>query len=426
MVFLGACRGSEPRLPVRTFALTPPELDQPAFEPSVAIDPQDPSRIIVAAQYGVGYNRGGRKIWSWQTADEGRAWEGAEIPLPRSNAQLAADVVTAFGLDGAPVVGFLFADSTFRGGFGLARGRRTGLGLGPASLVVPDEMDQGRGAVDKPWIAVDRGITSPLRGALYLTWHLNRPLPNRTVATELWIKSTRTGWSWSAPVKIAEEFGGQVVVRPDGTVDVVYVRGDGRALHHRWSTDGGRSFGEVDSVTRAAAPFELDLPTIAATRENRLAICWAADSARALESTRVRCTAGSESAGWSPPTSLDESRVTALPALAADGSDVWAAAYRSDSSRTAVVLYRSTDGGSHFREDRVLAERPFGIGQACLAPGGPCRKAPAEAGFFFPGDYLGLALSQDRIVAAYVLPEGELPTGRPTVYLTIVRIGSTP
>src|SRR5262249_51226317 len=144
-------------------------------------------------QYGVGYNRGGRRIWSWESVDGGRTWEGAEIPLPNAQATLSADVVTAFGTDGRPLLGFLYADSRFRGGLAIARGRTGATGFDPAKLVVPDRMDQGEGAVDKPWLAVDRGPLSPLRGTIYFTWHLNRPLPNHAVGSTLWIASSRDG-----------------------------------------------------------------------------------------------------------------------------------------------------------------------------------------------------------------------------------------
>jgi hypothetical protein len=135
----------------------------------------------------------------------------------------------------------------------------------------------------------------------------------------------------------------------------------------------------------------------------------------------VVCSAGSETAGWSRPAPLDSVEVTSLPAVAAGATDVWALAYRSDSTETAVVLYRSADGGVTYRPVRVLATRPFGIARTCLAPGGSCRKAPPEAGIFFPGDYVGLDVSSERVVAAYVLPETDQPTGRPTVFVSVVR-----
>jgi hypothetical protein len=422
LALLAACDRPAPGpLAVESVALTAPELDQPAFEPSIAIDRGDPGRIVVGAHYGVGYNRGGRKVWSWQTADGGHTWTGAEIPLPRANASLAADVVTAFGTDRSPVIGFLFADSAFRGGLAIARGSSTTEGFGPARLVVPDRMDRGEGAVDKPWLAVDRGATSPLRGTLYLSWHLNRPLPDRTVGTTLWLGSSKDGANWAEPVQVSTEFGGQAAVRSDGGVDVVYGARDERALQHRSSSDGGRSFGEVDTVARVAPPLTIDLPAVAAAPNGRLALCWTVDSADVPTARRVVCSAGSETAGWSRPAPLDSVEVTSLPAVAAGATDVWALAYRSDSTETAVVLYRSADGGVTYRPVRVLATRPFGIARTCLAPGGSCRKAPPEAGLFFPGDYVGLDVSSERVVAAYVLPETDQPTGRPTVFVSVVR-----
>jgi hypothetical protein len=413
-------------LPVRTFALPAPELREPAFEPSIAIDPDHPDHLVIGAQYGIGYNRGGRKIWSWESVDGGRTWEGAEIPLPNSGATLSADVVTEFGTDGRPLIGFLYADSRFRGGLAIARGGPGATGFGPARLVVPDRMDRGEGAVDKPWLVVDRGPKSPLHGTLYFTWHLNRPLPNHTVASTLWIASSRDGARWTEPARLAEDFGGQVTVRSDGTVDVLFGDRADRGIYHRTSADGGRSFGPVDTVRRVEAPLAIDLPTIAATANRTVAYCAAIDSAADLRSRRVHCTAGSEVGGWGRPTALEETRVSALPALAADRSGVWALAYRSDSARTEVVLYRSSDGGLTYREQTVLASRPFGIQHACLAPGGPCRRAPPESKMFFPGDYIGLAVAPGRLAAAFVFPLGDAPDGQPTVHASVIELDRFP
>ncbi len=421
LLVAASCRAPrEIELPIRTFALPAPELREPAFEPSIAVDPEHPDHLIVGAHYGIGYNRGGRRIWSWQSLDGGRTWTGAEIPLPNVEATLSADVVTTFGVDGTPFISFLYADSKFHGGLAITRGSPETLGFGPAKLVVRDRLDQGEGAVDKPWIAVDRGSTSPLRGTLYLTWHFNRPLPNHTVASTFWIKSSRNGVLWADPLQLATDFGGQVAVRPDGTTDVVFGDRAERGLYHRSSADGGRTFGAVDTVARTSTPFSIDLPSIAGTADDAVALCWATDSAGLLSSRRVQCTAGSDAKGWGQPTPLEVARVSALPAVAADRAAVWALAYRSDSSQTEVVLYRSADRGRTYREQAVLASRPFGVDHACLAPGGACRKATPESGMFFPGDYVSLGLAPKRVVAAFVLPEGDAPTGRPTVHVSLI------
>ena len=182
------CAEPAPGPQVRTVTLPAPEGAEPAFEPHVAIDPGSPDHVIVAAQYGVGYNRGGRKIWHWTTEDAGSTWTGSIIPLPRADAVLAADAVTAFDADRRPLLGFLFADSTFRGGAALATGASGSISLGSATIVVPDQRDLNGGAVDKIWLAIDRSPTSPLRGSRYLSWHYNRPLPDRTVESTLWLE----------------------------------------------------------------------------------------------------------------------------------------------------------------------------------------------------------------------------------------------
>jgi hypothetical protein len=167
------------RAGTRSIALPAPELIEPAFEPHLSIDPDDPDRIVVAAHYGVGYNRGGRKIWTWRTGDGGRSWTGSEMPLPAADAALAADAVTGFGLDGSAYLTFLFADTAgrrFNGGAALTRDAAGTSSFGPAGIVARGGLDSPAGAaVDKGWLAIDRGARSPHRGTVYLTWHLNRP-----------------------------------------------------------------------------------------------------------------------------------------------------------------------------------------------------------------------------------------------------------
>src|SRR5262249_5348400 len=156
--------------------------------------------------------------------------------------------------------------------------------------------------------------------------------PNHTVGSTLWIASSRDGVQWTEPLRLADDFGGQISVRPDGTLDVMFGDRADRGLYHRTSADGGRPFGSVDTLRWVETPFSVDLPSIAATARGTVAYCAATDSAALLRSRRVHCGAGSELAGWGSPIPLETTRVSALPALAADRGAVWALAYRSDSA----------------------------------------------------------------------------------------------
>jgi hypothetical protein len=379
----------------------------------------------VAAHYGIGYNRGGKKIWAWVSDDGGRVWTGAEIPLPRVEAVLAADAVTGFDPDGSALLTFLFADSAFRGGAAITRTGRTDLSFRPAEIVVPDRLALGGGAVDKGWLAVDRATTSPFFGTTYLSWHYNRPLPDRTVESSLWVRANRAG-QWSDPVRVAPHFGGQIAVRSDGTLEAIFVGNDERTLIHTSSSDGGRSFAAPDTIVSLADSTTIDVPTVTVIGGDTTVVCWTAGSAGQSIGYKANCTTRGGESAWSAPIDPDPTmRTTAAfgyPAITANSSGLWLLGYRADSAATKVNLYRSQDGGRSFELHATLATRPFGIASFCPAAGAPCRRAPADSGIFFPGDYFGLSPGPDRVVAAFTLPEGDEPSGRSTVFVSIVRI----
>jgi len=431
-VGLGACRAEPaPGPAVRSFVLPAPELSEPAFEPHLAIDPANPDRIVVAAHYGIGYNRGGRRIWTWRTSDGGRTWIGADQPLPNEEAALAADAVVAFGTDGTAYLSFLFADTTgksFDGGDAWATMAPDEQGFGPAHTVVRGGLNLVGAAVDKDWLAVDRGPASPLRGTAYLSWHLNKPdLTRGTAESTFWLASTRDdGQTFSEPVKVANAFSGQIAVRSDGTVDVIFGSRQSNRILHAQSTDGGRSFETPDTVVSLAAG-RFDVPTLVAGPADTLFVCWsetvAADSLR----YDVRCSRSPDGHRWDPPTplilDLPTSSSVGFPAAVATPDGLWVMAYRADTDTTRVILYLSGDGGRSFTPSRELATRPFGAAAFCPAAGAPCRKAP-EGRYFFGGDYFGLGAAPGRLAAAYVLPDGDTEDGRPSVYVSVIDLGA--
>jgi len=427
------CEPAPPPLAVRSFALPAPEAREPAFEPHLSIDPSNPDRILVAAHYGVGYNRGGRRIWIWETVDGGRTWIGAQMPLPDSRAALAADAVTGFDAGGRGYLTFLFADTTgrrFDGGAALSVTADGSPSLGPARLIVSGGLDRG-GAIDKGWLAIDRSATSPSRGSIYLSWHRNRPdFATGTVASSFWVAASRDqGRTFEPEVRVADAFSGQIAVRRDGTVDAIFAPRAGGSLLHAASVDGGRTFSVADTVVAPAVgpdaaigAFSLDVPHLLAHGDSLL-VCWS--EARQADTTRyaVRCAGSPDGARWDSPApvvvDLPPDQSLGFPTTAASSSGLWLLAYHGDSTATRVVLFRSVDGGRRWTEFRELARRNLGIDRFCLAAGGPCRRAEVGTAFF-PGDYFGLDASGDRLVAAYVLPAEDRPDGLATVYLSII------
>jgi hypothetical protein len=429
LLALAGCAPAAPDPPLRTVALPAPALTEPAFEPHVSIDPTDPDRLVVAAHYGTGYNRGGRRIWTWATGDGGRTWTGADLPLPRDDAALAADAVTAFLDDGTALAAFLFADTAglrFDGGLALARAAPGALTFGPARIVAAGGLGSpARAAVDKPWLAVDRGRLSPLRGAVYASWHHNRPDPaTRTVHSTFHVAASPDGGTtWGAPVQVAEAFSGQVAAGTDGRVHVIFGARDTGVLLHAAADPGALAFAAPDTVAALAPGRRYDVPHLLVLPGDTLLVCWAeADTGSARYDARCARSAGG--GRWDPPAAvqpgLPAGAALGFPVTAAHGAGVWLLAYRAGPDSTEVVLYRSADGGRRFVQAEVLGARALGLGRFCLAAGAPCRRAaPGEA--FFPGDYFGLAAAPGRVAAAFVLPEGDDPAGRATVHVSVVR-----
>ncbi|MBM4186067.1 MAG: hypothetical protein FJ206_02030 [Gemmatimonadetes bacterium] len=421
LLAVAACGRADPGPPTRLVALPAPELREAAFEPHLAIDPDDPDRILVAAQYGLSRNRGGRKIWTWHTDDGGRTWQGAEQPLPGGpRSTMAADAVTAFTQRGEALMAFLFADSaTFQGGLALTRSGPGNLILGPARVVARDDLDQGGGAIDKGWLAVDRWPISPRRGTVYLTWHRNRPLPGRRVETAAMVAASNDGGrTWRDPRILGAWTGVQVVTRPTGEYTVVGIDPPERLLVALSSGSGGTEMSTVDTIAAAPPGWTVDLPSAAVTRSDRLVVCWS--EIGPADSTRLRCGRGDGRSPWQVGDVATGVARAGLPALAAAGDDVWLAALLATPDSVALGLFRSVDDGGSFTLAQKLAARPFRRDLLCLASAAPCRRTPPDR-VYFPGDYLGATATPNRVVVAFPMPEGTHPNVQSVIHVAIIR-----
>jgi hypothetical protein len=122
-----------------------------------------------------------------------------------------------------------------------------GLAWSAPIVVAPDE---GRFAHDKNWIACDNGTASPNAGRCYVAWAGEGPA--LTLAA-----SSDGGLTWTTPAAFgaARGSGWQPLVRPDGTLVIVYETDTGVAAVS--SRDGGASFSApvaVSSLRAARVP----------------------------------------------------------------------------------------------------------------------------------------------------------------------------
>ena len=433
-----------PRAPGAAITTVTPS---PGFftEPSIAVDPRDPRRVVAA------YQDNAHAAWS---IDGGATWTLADSTTTAPpDYRVSGDVSVTFDRQGHAFLCYMafdrlgtegyWAHGATRGGIFVRRsldGGRTwardhvALAEHPSEPGVPWE--------DKPYILADN-TNGRYAGNLYVGW--TRFLVDRTLV--LFTRSTDDGATWSRPIVISstpglprddngavEGFSG--AVGPDGTVYAVWADGNGIAFTS--SRDGGRTFGRSRTVIRTGplyygiASFTRGngFPVIAVdpghtggedAHHERLFVTWS-DYTNGDFDVFV-ATSVDRGQHWSPPVRvntdpLHDGRDQFFTWLAVDPSDgsAYALFYdrRGDSAnvRPTVTLARSSDGGQSWR-NFAWSTDPFD---------------PHRAGFL--GDYSGIAALGGRVYgiwteeASSAPPSaGAGPSGARARANTIVRIG---
>jgi hypothetical protein len=282
---------------------------------------------------------------------------------------------------------------------------------------------------DKPWIACDERRRSPNFGRCYAVWD-ELGLRGGPAAVVLLSTSLDGGMHWSRPkptVDHAHGFGGVPVVRPDGSVTVVYLDVD-RPLRPRigafTSTDGGASWGHVTTIavprgafTRFEIARDPGLPSVAIDGGGSIWVAWSdcrfEPGCLVDDVVIARSVTGG---AWSRPilaakgaASTHASLLT--PALAADGPGPHA---------SLALLYFAVSGircGASFgaKGCRVTIGATASSDGSGWAPpttlGWPMkvRWFPATRAGYMWGDYVSVAIVRPRTVVA-VLPLARRPT----------------
>ncbi len=434
---LGALACSDPGPVVRTVALSNPEDTVSAFEPFVVIDQASPDRIYVGAQYGAGYNRGGMRTWTWSSGDGGGSWSGTRVipkAFPPAGQALAADLTMAVGPDGTLYHLSLTADSAPAGlmtaAAALAVSTNGGRAFSPQLVfgTVESSVPGVMTFTDKSWLAGDHHATSPGRGNLYFGWSRNRvDFKDTTVTTSPAFAVSRDGGRTLDPViSLSKQgFGVTIAVRGDGTVDAAWYElrpggSEGARILHASSRDQGRTFEPAELVAEVADTTEsIELPQVTVGPGSRLLLCWTQGVPKPEARVDVWCSTRGAEGGWQAPRAILSDSAGpmsyAYPATAANDDAFWLMAYAADTA-LAVELYRSADGRT-FTKAATLATSTHPKGSFCPRPGLPCRRS-SEA--FFPGDYVSLAGSAKRLVAAYGMPRRDGPAGASTMMVSVI------
>ena len=340
-------------------------------EPSIAVDPNNPQRVVAAYQDIVhaAYSR-----------DAGRTWTAAQGAAP-ADYKVSGDVSVTFDNAGHAILGFIafdrlgttdyWAHNATRNGIFVRRSLDGGATWETDYRVVHAWPTQsGIPFEDKPYIVADNS-RGPFAGNLYIGW-TEFTLDSSVI---LLSRSTDHGLTWSRPLRISTKGGlprddnGSVegftgAVGSDGTLYVVWA--DGAHVVFTRSLDGGRSFAPSAAIFETAASY---FKVAAVDRANgfpqigidpardRLYVSWS--DYRHGDVDVFVATSADHGRTWSPAVRVNSDALHNgsdqffqwLTVDPADGAaNVLFYDRRGDSTnrRSIVVLARSTDGGRSF------------------------------------------------------------------------------
>jgi hypothetical protein len=394
---------------VRTVAL-PALGDKPRYycwEPHIAADPDHPERVVVSAMYrgtiGEGEKaRGDSVLAVWRSADGGRTWSAPATPFVTDgwpDRRLGADTVLAFGPGGT--CWFTGCDYDWKvpgrpnySSVKITHSDDGGKTWGkPLTVVELDNDKNGKGIVDKPWVAVDRG-GGKRNSTVYVAWSRldeeKKQWELRCAALPPGGKMFAGGVTLGEPTELKHSRGAvhqvQLAVRADGTLDAVWRTAEMSRIVHASSRDGGATFSRPEPISTDDKQGGGQFPSLVATADGRLLAAWRHQGQVFLAvQSSGRWSAVRDLAG-----ELPDGDQLSHPAVAATADALWVLALRREKvpGRARVVLYRSTDHGDKWEEHSTLAARELTGGKRVISP----------------GDYIGLTAARNQVYAAYVLP----------------------
>jgi len=213
-------------------------------EPSIAINPTDPSNVII----GANDYRSTQSLWAYNSTNGGVTWKTQELPI-QTNLQFATD----------PSVDFDLIGTAF---FSSGRADFSGIPYPANEVVVYSSSNKGEKwsdpvrvfydtinlssnlLSDKYYLTVDKSGASPFQGRIYVTWVQDSAGASKIVSSF----STDQGKTWSSRAYLTPSLGDYVApvpaTGPDGTLYITFGdKGESKKeiLLSR-STDGGRTF----------------------------------------------------------------------------------------------------------------------------------------------------------------------------------------
>ncbi len=367
----------------------PPDRQQ--VEPTIAIDPRNPSIIVAGAQDLRLIPVGGHR-WHgfYRSTDGGATWTNTLLPgfLGDTSPQGLTSPLRTFNATSDPVLAFDRNGNLYYTGLGLTA---TSSGVFPTGLFVAKFTNDGgtyfnttlisAGVFpDKPWIAVDT-TGGAYDGNVYVAYDAN--LTATQAFATLFVRSTDGGATWSTPFYTPPDMTGElagVAVDPSGNV---YVSADAFDPIHEFPlgyvevtkiTGGGTT---IAQTTKAVNPVSLipsplpggsfrtfTIPQIAAD-QNGVYLVW--DDFRTTNANVFFTRSTDGGTTWSPPLMVND--VTAgqhfFPTVASSGGVISVAWYdsRFNTGTTLTVLdvfyARSLDSGVSFSSNMRVTSVSF-------------------------------------------------------------------
>lgn len=414
-------------------------------EPHVAVSPAN-ANIAIAAAHDSRFPDGGAVgISSAWTADGGRTWHHRAVPgittATGGSYQRASDPVIAFAADGTAYLSvLLFDDTTCRTAVAVLRSPDGGQTWSKPSYA--HRSGSCDYSDDKNWIVVDTGSTSPHRGRIYQFWTPFRYNGNTYLGAPQAVRwSDDKGATWSTTRYVTAIDHGtqnsQPMILPDGAiVDTYYDYGKGQrtpdlapggapevrrgeqrhvapaaapattidatgTIYAATSTDGGRTWSPQVEVANNAGGYAdgVRCCLFSATIDPVTHVLHAAWEGGVGDTDPVYTAFSSDGVQWSSPVRVSRGDVPGVQrvnvAVAARGGRVW------------VAYGTRTKPGDHggYVQQQVSAS-----GNGGYSFGGPVSVGPvsvlryaAQAGGYFPGDYMGLVATPGRLLGVWAV-----------------------
>lgn len=407
-------------------------------EPDVAVSPLHPDVAVAVAHDGRFANGGAVDIsYAW-TRDGGARWHHAPVPrLTRAvggTYDRASDPVVAYGPDGSAYLSALLIDARdCRSGVAVLRSTNGGRTWG--APVMAHSSRSCKYSDDKNWLVVDNSRTSPHRGRIYQFWtpFITARTFSGSPQAVRWSDDLGRTWSHTSYVTAKNQGtqNSQPMILADGTiVDTYYNYGPGQApdtapglrpespratlgtpaainasgsIFAARSTDGGKSWSRPAEVTingGGYAPgvrcclFGADIDA-----QTQLMYVVFNGVGPGGNTDPVELSSSRDGIIWSSPVRVSRGDIPGVQRVNVDVVARRGDVYVSYGTRTraqdhgGVVqqqLSTSTDRGRYFGE-------PLSIGPRSVL------RYAARAGGYFPGDYIGSAITTGRIYLVWAV-----------------------